>query len=234
MHGKRFLIEKGIDPGKIFIAWQTVDNQIFGRNVSNEEIEDIRDKLKVSRNKKVILYVGRLIELKGLKYLVEALSLINKGNFVFVSVGDGELKEYLEKYCLDHGIDARFPGKIGYECLPPYYKLATLLVLPSITTKSSKETWGLVINEAFNQGCPVVATDAVGAAVGGLIKDGENGFVVPERNSKALAKAMEMILLNNTLHEKLSRNAKEEIKLWTYERQAKGFLDAIKYSIKFD
>ena len=63
-------------------------------------------------------------------------------------------------------------------------------MLPSITTALDKEPWGLVVNEAMHAGLPVVATDAVGAAAGGLVRDGENGFVVPERDADALAAAV--------------------------------------------
>ena len=137
----------------------------------------------------------------------------------------------MENYCKENFLNNRVVGLKPYYEMPLYYKVSTVLVLPSITTKTSKEPWGLVVNEAFNQGCPVVTTDAVGAGVGGLVKNEINGFVVPEKNFKALAEAIDKILNDNSLREKLSKNAKEEIKLWTYERQAKGFLNAIKYSL---
>ena len=105
-------------------------------------------------------------------------------------------------------------------------------MLPSITTKTDKEPWGLVVNEAFNQGCPVVATKAVGAAAGGLLRDMENGLVVSERNSIVLAEAIRKIISNKQYRQFLSHNAKKEIKKWTYQRQAEGFLEAVKYSMK--
>ena len=69
--------------------------------------------------------------------------------------------------------------------------MADVYVLPSITTRLFKEPWGLVVNEAFNQGVPVIATDAVGAAAGGLVENGVNGFVVPEGNSRAIEEKAE-------------------------------------------
>ncbi|MGC9000840.1 glycosyltransferase family 4 protein [Caldisericum sp.] len=231
-HGKRFLIEKGINADKIFIAWQTVDNELYGRNIKDEEIEEIRRKYNI--NEKVILYVGRLVNLKGIEYLLECLKkLKDEGiKFTIVFCGDGKIKEAIEKYCEENNIDYRITGIIPYDKLPPFYKFARVLCLPSITTKTFKEPWGLVVNEAFNQGCPVVVTDAVGAGVGGLVKDGVNGFVVPEKNADALADAIGEILENEVIYNKLSMNAKEEIKKWTYERQAKGFLDAVNYALK--
>lgn len=231
-HGKKFLVEKGICPDKIFIAWQTVDNEVFGRKVNDEEIAHLKERLNIPENKRIILYVGRLVALKGIEYLLEALNRLNKKEFIFIAIGHGILNGIIERFCEDNEINCRLVGLVPNSDLPPYYKLATVLVLPSITTKTFKEPWGLVVNEAFNQGCPVVVTDAVGAGIGGLVKDGVNGLVVHERDVDAIEGAIKKIVYNNQLRETLSRSAREEIKKWTYERQAKGFLDAVEYSLR--
>jgi glycosyltransferase involved in cell wall biosynthesis len=81
----------------------------------------------------------------------------------------------------------------------------------------------------MNQGAPVVTTDAVGAARGGLVKDGENGFIVPEGDTDALAEAMDRILGNYKLHEAMSNNAREHVKAWNYDAMASGFFQALEY-----
>ena len=86
-----------------------------------------------------------------------------------------------------------------------------------------------MINEAFNQGVPVIATDAVGAAAGGLVQDGVNGFVVPERDSVALAQALRRILDNPDLRERFSQNARQIIAAWDNERMVLGFREAVEY-----
>jgi glycosyltransferase involved in cell wall biosynthesis len=111
----------------------------------------------------------------------------------------------------------------------PYYALAYVFVLPSITLPAGKELWGLVINEAFNQGVPVIATDAVGAAAGGLLQDGINGFVVPEGNSQALKHALQLILQDTEVRERLSANAKQTISKWDNENMVMGFRRAVEY-----
>jgi glycosyltransferase involved in cell wall biosynthesis len=232
-HGKNFLIEKGIDANKIFIAWQAVDNELYGRKIANEEIELIMKKYNI-KNERIVLYVGRLTKIKGFEYLLEALKKLNDKNIEFTVVfcGDGSMRYNIEEYCKKNGINYRITGIIPYYNLPPFYRLARVLVLPSITTKTFKEPWGLVVNEAFNQGCPVVVTDAVGAGVGGLVKDEINGFIVPEKDPDRLAEALEKIILDYELWKKLSINAAEEIKKWTYERQAQGFLCAVNYALR--
>ena len=83
---------------------------------------------------------------------------------------------------------------------------------------TGKEPWGLVVNEAMNQGVPVVVTEAVGAAAGGLVQSGRNGFVVPERNSAALAQAIERILTDAKLRKEMSQNSRQIIAGWDNER----------------
>jgi len=229
-HGKKFLIEKGINSEKIFIAWQTVDNELYGREIKEEEILAVRKRFEIPEDKKIVLYVGRLVELKGIEYLLEALNILDKDKFLFIAVGDGKLKDFIKSYCENNNINFRLVGLIPYYELPVFYRIARVLVLSSITTKRFKEPWGLVVNEAFNQRCPVIVTDAVGAGIGGLVRDGLNGFVVPEKDAKSMANAINKIINDDKLYSTLSKNAKKEIVKWTYERQAKGFLDAVNYA----
>ena len=73
------------------------------------------------------------------------------------------------------------------EPLRDVYAACDVLVVPSVPTRTFREPWGLVVNEAMNQGLAVIATDAVGAAAGGLVRDGENGLIVPAGDERALA-----------------------------------------------
>ena len=148
-------------------------------------------------------------------------------------VGDGSLRERLIRMACELGIagKTRFVGYASPEEALTYYAIADLFVLPSVTTPHGKETWGLVVNEAMNQGVPVVATDAVGAAAGGLVQSGLNGFVVPERDSSALAEAIRRILNDNALRVEMSRNARRIVADWNNERMVQGFERAIEYAI---
>jgi glycosyltransferase involved in cell wall biosynthesis len=89
----------------------------------------------------------------------------------------------------------------------------------------------LVTNEAMNQGLPVSATDAVGAAAGGLVQSGVNGFVVPERDTAALSQAMERILSDDKLGQEMCQNARRIIAGWDNERMVRGFKEAIEYAL---
>jgi glycosyltransferase involved in cell wall biosynthesis len=84
----------------------------------------------------------------------------------------------------------------------------------------------------MNQGLPVVATDAFGAAAGGLVQSGVNGFVVPERDSESLAQAIDRILSDDKLREQMSANARRIVAGWNNERMVKGFQQAIEFAVR--
>jgi glycosyltransferase involved in cell wall biosynthesis len=117
--------------------------------------------------------------------------------------------------------------QVPNEKLYLYYAISDIFVLPSITTKTFKEPWGYVINEAMCQGCAIITSDAVGAGVGGLVKEGLNGYIVPENNSKALKEILERILNDEQLLRAMKKKSKDIIKDWTYPRMVEGFINAL-------
>ncbi len=81
----------------------------------------------------------------------------------------------------------RLLGPLPRPELPAAYASAAVAVLASIPTPRFREPWGLVCNEAMHQGCPVLASTAVGAVAGGLVRHGETGWVVAPGDADALA-----------------------------------------------
>jgi glycosyltransferase involved in cell wall biosynthesis len=84
----------------------------------------------------------------------------------------------------------------------------------------------------MNQGVPVVTSAAVGAAAGGLVRDGETGLVVPERDTAALAAALRRLLTEPGLAHRLGEAARQEVACWTNERMVEGFMAAADYAIR--
>src|SRR5262249_9462845 len=107
------------------------------------------------------------------------------------------------------------------------YAAAEVLVLPSIATRTFREPWGLVVNEAMNQGLAVIASDAVGAAAGGLVRDGRNGLVVPAGDPRALADAMRRLAHDPQLRARLGAHGREDVSAYTYDAWAQGFSQAL-------
>jgi glycosyltransferase involved in cell wall biosynthesis len=118
-------------------------------------------------------------------------------------------------------------GQITREELHDLYSDGDVLVLPSIATRTFREPWGLVTNEAMNQGLAVIASDAVGAAAGGLVRDEHNGLVVPAGDSAALARAMTRLAADAELRARMGRAGAEDVRAYSYDAWAEGFSKAL-------
>jgi len=228
-HVKRYLISEGVRPERIHVAPHAVDNSLYSRTVSESEKESVRGKLGILPPQKIVLYLGRLEKMKGIQYLLQAFSACNLADAVLLIAGVGSERPALENLIHQLGIQerVRFAGYVPPEETVAFYAFARVVVLPSVTTPRSREPWGLVVNEALNQGIPVIATEAVGAVAGGLLLDQVNGLVVPERDSGALARALRLIWEDDALRERLVAGAKRTIASWNHEAQAAGFTRAI-------
>jgi glycosyltransferase involved in cell wall biosynthesis len=107
------------------------------------------------------------------------------------------------------------------------YAASDVLVLPSIATRTFREPWGLVINEAMNRGLPVIVSDAVGAAAGGLVRDGVNGLVVEAGDSDALAHAIVRLAEDPQLRDRLGSQGAQDVRDYSYDAWAGGFSAAL-------
>ena len=147
--------------------------------MSAQEVAVWREDLELG-DSALVLFVGRLVEDKGVAVLADAWRLVRGRAAVLCLVGDGDAgrREW------GFGEDVVFTGRLDREQLPVAYAAADLVVVPSIATRRFLEPWGLVCNEAMSQGRPVIATTAVGAAAGGLVRDGETGLVVPAGDAR--------------------------------------------------
>jgi glycosyltransferase involved in cell wall biosynthesis len=230
-HVKRYLLGEGVAAERIFVAPHAIDNEAYRRPVPAEEQAALRRRLGIEPGDKVVLYLGRLEDGKGLSYLVDAFASVGDRDAVLVIAGSGAEAGALQEHARRQGVGdrVRFPGYVPPEDAVMYYAVAWVYVLPSVTTPVFKEPWGLVVNEAFNQALPVVATNAVGAAAGGLIENGVTGLVVPERDSAAMAAALRRVLAARALRDDLGRRARERVAEWDNERMVRGFRQALDY-----
>jgi len=122
-------------------------------------IENYIDKFNL-KNSKILLYTGRLEQVKGLDLLLEAFSKTENTNIKLVLVGQGSEAQNLKKTCetLNLVDQVIFPGFYSGNALYAWYELADLYILPS-----RFEPFGAVVNEALVYGCPVMASKYIGA-----------------------------------------------------------------------
>lgn len=126
----------------------------------------------------IILYSGRLVEVKGLDLLLNAFSKAKIANYKLVLVGDGNQREKLQTQAKSLGIENKviFAGYYSGNALYAWYDLANFLILPS-----RYEPFGAVVNEALVYGCPVVASQFIGAL--DFLTD-DNGLIFNPTNHK--------------------------------------------------
>jgi len=205
----------------VYVAPQSVDNDFWSAPVTEPPAVAQWPEGDMTR----FLFVGRAECEKGLEVLLRAWR--------------GSGLEAPRAALLLVGAGLRPPGAAGrdagvYElgaqdarALRDIYAAADVLVVPSIRTRIFREPWGLVVNEAMNRHLPVIASDEVGAAAGGLVRDGENGIVVPAGDARALAAALERLAGSQQLRESLGAAGAEAVRAYSHTDWALGFSRAL-------
>lgn len=130
---------------------------------------------------KRFLFVGRFVEVKNLFFLINVFNELSNYELYLVGYGDQEddLKELASN-------NIHFMGRVNNECLPPIYQQMDVFILPS-----KSEAWGLVVEEAFNNGLPVIVSDKVGCA--DEIVNSENGLIFHFDSEESLKESIRKI-----------------------------------------
>jgi glycosyltransferase involved in cell wall biosynthesis len=178
----------GVPDEKLYWVPYGVDNAWFSMSEPARSLARarVRDRLGMSDDTIVVASAAKLIPRKRPLDVVDAVvDLCRRGVEAHaLFIGDGEQRSAVQQRAERSGIDAAvsIAGFVNQQELPAWYAAADVLVLPS----DSRETWGLVANEAMAAGLPVVVSDAAGCSVD-LVREGENGFTYPCGDVRALA-----------------------------------------------
>lgn len=168
---------------------------------------------------KVILFVGRLEEVKGVEYLIDAMQYI-EGKLIII--GTGTLEKELKDKARLYGKKIEFWGAKTHAELKEIYASADVFAMPSVTTrKGAKEGLGLVSLEAMASGIPVVAFASGGIVQ--LIKHGENGLLCEEKNVRDLAHNINKVLNDEVIHNYLIENGYKTVSQYDYKEIAKRY-----------
>lgn len=218
-----YLTMLGASPRKIWVAPNTVDNTFFSK-VSEKVRSSIEDfKSQKGYPEKVILYVGRLIDQKGILDLLKVFKMLsdNNAHIGLVLIGTGKDETKYKRFCNDKKLtNVFFEGFIPQSQLPIYYAAANVFVLPTYS-----DTWGLVLNEAMACKLPVISSDVAGASQD-LIHEGKNGYIFRKGDINALFGFLKQIL--NQDMEKMGEESLRIIQRFSPQQCAQGFIEAIK------
>ena len=166
----------------------------------------------VTDDSKIILFVGRLVERKGVEYLIKAVPKIKTSQVHVIIAGGGwlmnDLKELVSSLELDNKVT--FFGPPTNEELGYLHDISDVFVIPSIVDSMGEtEGLGLVIPEAMESGLPVIAT-SVGGIVD-VVKNNNNGILINQKDSNAIAEAVDKIFSNKDFADKLIQNSKKTV-----------------------
>ncbi|CCN46305.1 putative UDP-Glycosyltransferase/glycogen phosphorylase [Vibrio nigripulchritudo MADA3029] len=162
------------------------------------------------KREKIILCVGRMIPIKGHRFLIEAMSKVQKlaPDYKLVLVGDGEEKAHLEKLAHSKGIQVEFTGRQTPEQVKHWMQRASVYVQPSVRMPNGQEeALALTIVEAQAVGTPAVVFNTGGMPE--AIIDGETGTVVSEESVDELADAIVNLSYDHERWDLYSKNAVE-------------------------
>jgi len=176
---------------------------IFIQKFYNESFPQLKDK-------RILLYVGRVVKEKNLDFLFPVLKEVQKSipDTVLLIVGGGPELNPLRQRTTEAGLDncVFFTDYIPREDLPYYYNIADVFTFPSIT-----ETQGLVTVEAMMSGLPVVAIGEMGTID---VMQGDNGGFMVENNVEEFSCKVLELLQNQELHNSKSEEAKKWASQW--------------------
>jgi len=159
-----------------------------------------------------ILFVGRLVELKGLAHLIEAVSRL-KGRVParIVAIGIGPERDNLERLARSRGVEVDFRNKVPDAELHRAFLTSDMLVLPSIVdARGDTEGLGVVLLDAMSYGIPAIASRVGG--IPDIIEDGVSGVLVPPADPESLANAIEKLARDAAYAARLADAGRERLR----------------------
>ena len=239
----QYLLQLGVRPEQILLRKNAVDNKtirdaylqaLYSRKAEQEQLQ-----LQPFN----FIFVGRLIEVKNLKALINAFAQAQQklvapvvepipggsgsglpdrptNQWGLILLGDGPLQPLLQTQINSLGLSDGvhiLPGRPWFK-VPDVLALADVLVLPS-----RSEPWGLVVNEAMACGMPVLVSDRCGC-VADLVQHGQNGLIIDPDKPEQLIEALCHFMTGNVNHQKMGEVAQQLIQPYAPEAVAQDML----------
>lgn len=216
-----YLLHYGVPAERLFFSPHAIDTTAFCAAAQSSSVAQTRVALGVPEDARLALFVGKLIPRKRVGDFLRGLEILTaKEEAIWgLVVGTGPEEASLRNQAATMKANIHFTGFRNQSELPALYAAADALVLPS----DGSETWGLVVNEAFACGTPVVVSEAVGCAPD--LVDGETGATFATRSPRAMAEALSRVFQQRKTT-KVSAGIAAKNKLYSIGSAAKGILAA--------
>ena len=224
---KDAIVKEGVDAAKILVAHDGVDLEMF--NAVNKSVGELKTELNLPAEQFLVGYVGKFKTLeqeKGLKTMIEALSLLDKETkMAFVGGDEAEVKEYKSLAQRFNVLpQCIFIGYQPYKRMIEYMKAMDAVVLPSPDKPLAHYSSPLKLFEYMASGRPIIASNL--PAIREVLNDKNALFFKPESGDD-LARAIKMIKASPALGYHLSRQALADVKNYTWTSRAENILKSI-------
>ena len=218
-----YLKSLGAKDNYIWVAPDSVDSDYFVQQSKLYRDRKTEIKRELGVVGPIILYVGRMLDDKGIPELIEAFQkVVVEHDATMLLVGDGPDIDRYREVCSRRSITSvRFEGFCSQEVLPKYYAIADFLVFP---TRS--DPWGLVLNEAMCAGLPVICSRAAGASAE-LVYQGCNGLLHQPENVDEIYSHMLTLLRDEKMRKNMGLESQQIIASFHPKKMARGFVEAI-------
>jgi glycosyltransferase involved in cell wall biosynthesis len=196
-------VEKlGADPRTLSTVHLGVDTETFApRDVGPE----IRARLGAPTNALLVIAVGRLVEKKGFRYLIEAAGRVEGIHLAII--GDGGLRAPLEAIARSSNASTTFTGNLDQSAVSDAVAAADIVAVPSVWDAAGNvDGLPTTLLEALSAGRPVIASAIAG--IPEVVTDGGNGLLVPEKDVDSLVRALTKLRDQPQLRDELGRNAR--------------------------
>jgi glycosyltransferase involved in cell wall biosynthesis len=213
------LIERGIPSDRVKYLPNGFDPEKFYLP-SEDEIIELREKLKLPLDKKIILSVGTLVKVKGQENLIDAINRLreNHSNFICIIIGEGYLKEKLQEKInrLNMADYVKLVGWVNHDDISFWYRASDIFVSSSLAEGNPT-----VMFEALGTGLPFIGSDVGG--ISKIVVNEDLGILVMPKNVEELHNALEISLSKQWDREYIYSYAKQ----FTWEKIAKDTANLI-------
>jgi glycosyltransferase involved in cell wall biosynthesis len=225
--GQELMLSLGLRKDRITVTPYTVDNEWWTEQCTEVDRPAVRASWGALPGDLVILFSAKLQPWKRPFDLLRAFAKATIPNAFLIFAGEGPLRNELECEAAALGVapHVRFLGFVNQSMLPAVYRSADVMVLPS-----EYEPFGVVVNEAMCCGCPVIASDRVGAGRD-LVVPTERSFIYPCGDIEALRSLLRRVTDDRALLEAVSYKCRAHMRTWSPEHNIAATMTAIRIAV---